>query len=231
MAAYIVRWRNALADFDMSAEAKAREVDMLSPVLGRLDAANNRRIIAGICQLVIGAGLVCLCFFSWKLVGIVLTAATVAVLEVALAILLMIGMAGVLKMWAVSAKVQGLLKPTKPDADIVEFLAPLSESDYKWEPDVRVSPTVATLRTWRACRASKRWCRRAGKRITRAVLDAFLIALNVAAFLGYGAIPLDVFFPDRSVLIDWLPPGERVVIQQQQNKLVLVLVLVLLRVS
>ena len=50
------RWRNALADFDMTAEAKAREVDMLSSVLGRLDATNNRRIIAGICQLVIGAG-------------------------------------------------------------------------------------------------------------------------------------------------------------------------------
>ena len=43
------------------------------------------------------------------------------------------------------------------------------------------------------------------------MLDAFLIALNVAAFLGYGAIPLDVFFPDRSVLIDWLPPGKLIV--------------------
>ncbi|CAN0512757.1 unnamed protein product, partial [Laminaria digitata] len=41
----------------------------------------------------------------------------------------------------------------------------------------------------------------------QALLDAFLISLNVAAFVGYGTIPLDVFFPDRLVLIDWLPPG------------------------
>lgn len=40
------------------------------------------------------------------------------------------------------------------------------------------------------------------------MLDAFLILLNVAAFVGYGTIPLDVFFPHRSLLTDWLPPGE-----------------------
>lgn len=42
----------------------------------------------------------------------------------------------------------------------------------------------------------------------QAMLDAFLILLNVAAFVGYGTIPLDVFFPQRSLLTDWLPPGE-----------------------
>ncbi|CAM9850367.1 unnamed protein product, partial [Ectocarpus sp. 8 AP-2014] len=41
----------------------------------------------------------------------------------------------------------------------------------------------------------------------QAVLDAFLISLNVAAFVGYGTIPLDVFFPQRSLLTTWLPPG------------------------
>lgn len=41
------------------------------------------------------------------------------------------------------------------------------------------------------------------------MLDAFLIALNVAAFLGYGAIPLDVFFPEREILVGLLPPGVR----------------------
>lgn len=40
------------------------------------------------------------------------------------------------------------------------------------------------------------------------MLDAFLILLNVAAFVGYGTIPLDVFFPQRTLLTDWLPPGE-----------------------
>lgn len=40
------------------------------------------------------------------------------------------------------------------------------------------------------------------------MFDAFLIALNVAAFVGYGTIPLDVFFPQRSLLASWLPPGE-----------------------
>ena len=40
----------------MGVEGKARGVDALSGVLGRQDAANNRRIIAGICQLVIGTG-------------------------------------------------------------------------------------------------------------------------------------------------------------------------------
>ena len=34
-----------------------------------------------------------------------------------------------------------------PDADVVELVAPHSGSDLgKWEPDVRVPPTVATLR-------------------------------------------------------------------------------------
>lgn len=35
-----------------------------------------------------------------------------------------------------------------PDADVVELVAPRSGSDMggKWEPDVRVPPTVATLR-------------------------------------------------------------------------------------
>lgn len=42
----------------------------------------------------------------------------------------------------------------------------------------------------------------------QAMLDAFLLLLNVAALVGYGAIPLDVFFPQRSLLTDWLPPGE-----------------------
>lgn len=51
-----LRWRNALADYDIGAEGKARGVDTLSYVLRRQDAANNRRIIAGICQLVIGTG-------------------------------------------------------------------------------------------------------------------------------------------------------------------------------
>lgn len=50
------RWRNALAEYEMGVEGKARGVDALSGVLGRQDAANNRRIIAGICQLVIGTG-------------------------------------------------------------------------------------------------------------------------------------------------------------------------------
>lgn len=49
-------WRNALAEYEMGVEGKARGVDALSAVLGRQDAANNRRIIAGICQLVIGTG-------------------------------------------------------------------------------------------------------------------------------------------------------------------------------
>lgn len=40
------------------------------------------------------------------------------------------------------------------------------------------------------------------------MLDAFIILLNVAAFLGYGAIPLDVFFPKRSMFTTLLPPGE-----------------------
>lgn len=50
------RWRNALAEYEMGVEGKARGVDALSGVLERQDAANNRRIIAGICQLVIGTG-------------------------------------------------------------------------------------------------------------------------------------------------------------------------------
>lgn len=50
------RWRNALADYDLSGEGKRREIDMLSDVLGRQDAANNRRIISGMCQFVIGLG-------------------------------------------------------------------------------------------------------------------------------------------------------------------------------
>lgn len=41
------------------------------------------------------------------------------------------------------------------------------------------------------------------------MLDAFLVALNVAAFFGYSTIPLDVFFPERVLLTSWLPPGKR----------------------
>ncbi|CAM9762713.1 unnamed protein product [Ectocarpus sp. 6 AP-2014] len=165
MAEYIVRWRNALAEYDMGVEGKARGVAALSAVLKRQDAANNRRIVAGICQLVIGTGLVCLTCFSWKLVGIMTTATAVAILEVALAVLLTIGVTGVLRMWAISNKVQRLQqKPpaeAPPDADVVELVAPRSGSDMggKWEPDVRVPPTVATLRTWKACLASRRLSR------------------------------------------------------------------------
>lgn len=49
-------WRNALAEYDMGVEGKAKGVEALSAILERQDAANNRRIIAGICQLVIGTG-------------------------------------------------------------------------------------------------------------------------------------------------------------------------------
>ncbi|CAN0451173.1 unnamed protein product [Ectocarpus sp. 12 AP-2014] len=223
MAEYIVRWRNALAEYGMGVEGKARGVAALSAVLKRQDAANNRRIIAGICQLVIGTGLVCLTCFSWKLVGIMTTATVVAVLEVALAVLLTIGVTGVLRMWAISNKVQRLQqKPpaeAPPDADVVELVAPRSGRDMggKWEPDVRVPPTVATLREHmegmssieKAVSSSPledyQAIGQAAKK--QAVLDAFLISLNVAAFVGYGAIPLDVFFPQRSLLTTWLPPG------------------------
>lgn len=40
----------------MKGEAKRKKVDMLFDVLGRQDAANNMRIISGICQLVIALG-------------------------------------------------------------------------------------------------------------------------------------------------------------------------------
>lgn len=43
----------------------------------------------------------------------------------------------------------------------------------------------------------------------QAMLDAFLVVLNMAAFIGYGTIPLDVFFPDRVVLATYLPPGRK----------------------
>lgn len=39
------------------------------------------------------------------------------------------------------------------------------------------------------------------------MLDAFLVSLNVVAVLGYGTIPLDVFFPERAILASLLPPG------------------------
>ncbi|CAM9894184.1 unnamed protein product [Hapterophycus canaliculatus] len=152
MAEYIVGWRNALADYDMGVEGKARGVDALSAILERQDTANNRRIIAGICQLVIGTGMVCLACFSWKLVGIMTTATAVAVLEVALAVLLAIAVTGVLRVWAISNKVQTLrhtpAEKATPDVDVVELIAPHSGGGDlgKWEPDVRVPPTVATLR-------------------------------------------------------------------------------------
>eukprot|EP00752_Nemacystus_decipiens_P016327 g14602.t1 len=228
-AEYIVRWRNALAEYEIGVEGKARGVDALSGVLGRQDAANNRRIIAGICQLVIGTGLLFLTCFSWKLVGVMTTATAVAILEVALAVLLAIGVTGVLRMWAASNKVQGLKEKKQqqekavhavatPDADVVELVAPHSGSDLgKWEPDVRVVPTVATLREhMQGMSAIEKAVAdspledyqaivQAAKK--QAMLDAFLILLNVAAFVGYGTIPLDVFFPQRSLLTDWLPPG------------------------
>ncbi|CAM9108414.1 unnamed protein product [Sphacelaria rigidula] len=217
-AEYIVRWRNALAEYDLSGEGKRREVDILSDVLARQDDSNNRRIIQGICQLVIGTGLVVLACFSWKLIGITTTATAVVILEVALGTLLVIAVAGVWKMWAVTEKVEGLEQPTASDVDVVEFLAPLATIDASWEPDVRIPPTVDNLRydtrVVSLCVGKvvsethledyKRLAQVAKK---QAMLDAFLIFLNVAAFFGYGTIPLDVFFPERVFLISLLPPG------------------------
>lgn len=45
----------------------------------------------------------------------------------------------------------------------------------------------------------------------QAALDAFVIALNVAAFWGYGTIPLDVFYPNRTLFTLWFPPGKLLV--------------------
>lgn len=57
-------------------------------------------------------------------------------------------------------------------------------------------------------RKGPRRCRCAMGTFAQAMLDAFIILLNVAAFLGYGTIPLDVFLPQRSILVDVLPPGK-----------------------
>ncbi|CAM9902540.1 unnamed protein product [Ascophyllum nodosum] len=222
MTPYFDRWRNALASLEPNAGSNAREVDLLKEILRRQDTANSRRIASGICQLVIGAGLLCLACFSWKLVGTTAVATAVAILEFALAVLLTIGMASVWRVWTISTKVQLLEKPTAHDVDVVELLAPLSTSDSAWEPDVRLQPTAATLRIPRVVRYLVSQLK-PGALIPRfrthsvcvaclnddqAALDAFLVALNVAAFFGYGTIPLDVFFPDRSLLTLWLPPGD-----------------------
>lgn len=51
----------------------------------------------------------------------------------------------------------------------------------------------------------------------QAMLDAFLIFLNFAAFFGYGTIPLDVFFPERVFLVSLLPPGEHAATNMQRG--------------